>query len=59
MQRTHWLGLFALVTLVLAGAALGRLIGLQFGESLYLAILVPTLIGWWLGRRNPSKDERS
>ena len=59
MQRQHWLGLFALVTLVLAGAALGRLIGLRIGDSLYLAIFVPTLIGWWIGRRNQSKDERS
>ena len=52
MQRQHWLGLFALVTLVLAGAALGRLIGLRIGDSLYLAIFVPTLIGWWIRRRN-------
>lgn len=59
MQRQHWLGLFALVTLILAGTAVGRLIGLRFGDSLYFAIFVPTLIGWWLGRRNLSKDERS
>ena len=59
MQRQHWLGLVALVTLVLTGTALGRILGLRFGDSLYLAIFVPTLIGWWIGRRNQSKDERS
>ena len=59
MQRQHWLGLFALVTLVLAGAALGRVFGMRLGDSLYVAIFLPTLIGWWLGRRKLSKDERS
>lgn len=59
MQRQHWFGLFALVTFVLASAALGRLLGLRFGDSLYLAIFVPTLIGWWIGRRSSRKQERS
>ena len=59
MQRHHWLGLFASLTLVMAGAALGRLIGLRIGDSLYLAIFVPTLIGWWIGRRNQRKEKRS
>ncbi len=59
MQRTHWLGLFALVTLVLAGAALARVLGMRLSESLYLAIFVPTLIGWWIGRRNQRTGEHS
>ncbi|MBK9750782.1 MAG: hypothetical protein IPO91_29025 [Chloroflexi bacterium] len=59
MQRQHWLGLFALITLVLAGTALGRVLGLRLGDSFYLAILVPTLIGWWVGRRNQGTGEPS
>jgi hypothetical protein len=28
---------------------------MRLGDSLYLAIFVPTLIGWWIGRRNQRK----
>ena len=59
MQRQHWLGLFALITLILASAALGRVFGMRLGDSFYLAIFVPTLIGWWIGRRNQRKAEHS
>lgn len=59
MHRQHWLGLFALVTLVLAGAALARVLGMRLGDSFYLAIFVPTLVGWWIGRRNQGKGEPS
>ena len=59
MQRQHWLGLFALVTLVLAGTTIGRMLGMRLGDSFYLAILVPTLVGWWIGRRNRGKGEHS
>lgn len=40
------LGAFALISLLLAGAAVGRVLGLRFGEALYLAVLLLTLIGW-------------
>lgn len=39
-------GGFALVTLLLAGTALGQAVGLRFGEALYLAVLLLTLVGW-------------
>lgn len=59
MQQHHWLGLFALITLVLAGAAIGRIFKLPNGEDIYLAILITALIGWWIGRRSSRKKERS
>ncbi|MBN8638594.1 MAG: hypothetical protein J0M07_24990 [Anaerolineae bacterium] len=59
MQQQHWLGLFALLTLVLAGAAIGRIFKLPNGEGIYLTLLITALIGWWIGRRNGGKKERS
>ena len=59
MQRHHWLGLFALLTLVLAGAAIGRILKLPNGEGIYLAMLAAALIGWWIGRRGSRKKERA
>lgn len=59
MQSHHWLGLFALLTLVLAGAAIGRIYKLPNGEGIYLTLLIPALIGWWIGRRGNRKKERS
>lgn len=44
------LGGFALVTLLLAGAAVGRVLGMSFGEALYLTGLVLVVLGW-LGNR--------
>lgn len=44
------LGGFALVILLLAGAAIGRVLGIGFDEALYLTVLA--LIGSaWLGNR--------
>ena len=48
-------GAFVLVTLLLAGTAIGQVVGLCFGEALYLAVLLLTLVGWlgnhlWLRR---------
>ena len=34
------MGTFALITLILAGAAVGRLLGLRLTEALYIAALV-------------------
>ena len=59
MQSHHWLGLFALLTLVLAGAAIGRIFKLPNGEGIYLTLLITALIGWWIGRRGSRKKERS
>ena len=59
MQKHHWLGMFALLTLVLAGAAIGRIFKLPNGEGIYLTLLVTTLIGWMIGRRSTRKQERS
>ena len=59
MQRHHWLGLFALLTLVLAGAAIGRILKLPNGEGIYLTVFAAALIGWWIGRRSSRKQERS
>ncbi len=56
------LGGFALITLLLAGAAVGRVFGVSFGEVLYLTGLVLVVLGW-LGNRVmlrqavPSADE--
>ncbi|MBE2266676.1 MAG: hypothetical protein IAE80_00490 [Anaerolinea sp.] len=59
MQNYHWLGLFALLTLVVAGAAIGRIVKLPNGEGIYLTVLSAALIGWWIGRRGSRKEERS
>jgi len=59
MQKHHWLGLFALLTLVLAGATIGRFLKLPNGEGIYLIVLSAALIGWWIGRRGSRKKERS
>ena len=58
MQNYHWLGLFALLTLVLAGAAIGRILKLPNGEGIYLTVLAAALIGWWIGWRSNHKKER-
>ncbi len=38
------MGTFALITLVLAGAAVGRLLGLRLTEALYIAALVVVVL---------------
>lgn len=52
------IGLFALVTAVLAGAALGRTFGWSAGEGAYLTMLVSAVIGWWIGRRVRREEQR-
>jgi hypothetical protein len=44
------LGAFALITLLLAGAAVGRVFGMSVGEALYLTALLLVALGW-LGNR--------
>lgn len=56
------LGGFALITLLLTGAAIGRVMGVSLGEALYVTGLLLVILGW-LGNRvllrycaNPSED---
>lgn len=44
------LGGFALLTLLLAGTAIGRVLGFGFDEALYLATLFLILIAWAFNR---------
>jgi hypothetical protein len=44
------LGAFALITLLFTGAAVGRVLGMSFGEALYLTALLLSVLGW-LGNR--------
>ena len=59
------LGGFALVTLLLAGAAVGRVFGMSFGEALYLTGLVLVVFAWlgnWIMLRrcaNPCDDREA
>lgn len=52
------IGLFALVTAVLAGAALGRMFGWSAGEGAYLTMLVIAVVAWWVGRRARRQEKR-
>jgi hypothetical protein len=51
-------GVFALVTAVLAGAALGRMVGWSAGEGAYLTMLLMSLVGWWVMRRARREERR-
>jgi hypothetical protein len=51
LQPHTLMGLFTLLTLVLTGAALGRIIGLTAGEGAYLTALLLAFIGWIAGRK--------
>lgn len=59
------LGVFALITLLLAGAAVGPVLGVSFGEALYLTGVLLVILGWRGNRvmlrycANPSKDQRA
>jgi hypothetical protein len=52
------IGLFAVVTAVLAGATLGRVFGWSSGDGTYLTMLVLAVVGWWMGRRAGRQEER-
>ncbi len=51
LQPHMLMGLFTLLTLVLAGAAVGRILGLTAGEGAYLTTLLLAFIGWIAGRK--------
>lgn len=58
------LGGFALMTLLLAGAAVGRVFGVGFGEALYLTGVLLVVLGWianWLmlRRANPPEEREA
>lgn len=44
------IGGFALVTALLAGTAIGRALGISFGEALYLSVVVLIGIAWIANR---------
>ena len=60
------LGGLALITLLLAGAAVGRVFGMSFGEALYLTGVLLVGLGWLVGNRvllrycaHPSEDREA
>lgn len=57
LQPYMLIGLFTLLTLVLAGAAVGRIIGLTAGEGAYLTGLLLALIGWIAGRKRAEESQ--
>ena len=44
------IGAFALATALLAGTAIGRALGISFGEALYLSVVVLIGITWVANR---------
>lgn len=54
------IGGFALVTSLLAGTAMGRMLGISFDEALYLTVVVFIGITWAVNRfllRQPSSEQ--
>lgn len=48
----HFLtGMFILLTIILAGAGVGRLVGMSASEGAYLTLLALAVVGWLVGRR--------
>lgn len=52
------IGFFGILTAFLAGAAIGRLFGLSAGEGLYLTALALSVLGWFIGRRLPRRENQ-
>ena len=50
------IGLFGLGTAVVAGAAVGQMVGLRPDEGAYLAVLLLALAGWGIGRSTRYRD---
>ena len=51
------MGLFALVTLLLAGAAIGRVFRLPAGDRMYLILLFVAVVVWVVTRRFFRKEQ--
>jgi ABC-type multidrug transport system permease subunit len=58
MQPHVLVGLFALLTAIVAGAVIGRIIGVSAGEGMYLTALVLSAVGWFIGRCANRREER-
>lgn len=58
MIYPHSLGLFVLITLMLAGVAIGRFIGLGPGESIYFTALSIASMGWLVGKGTHRQDQK-
>ncbi len=52
------IGLFAILTALLAGAVIGRLFGLSVGQGLYLTALALAVMGCLIGRYSPRRENR-
>lgn len=55
------IGSFALMTLLLAGTAIGRVLGVSFDEALYLTVVVLIGITWVINRfrlRQPANNAK-
>ncbi len=50
------IGLFAILTALLAGAAVGRLFGLSVGEGLYLTTLALAGVDWLIARYSRCRE---
>lgn len=57
MQMHFSIGLFALLTGLLAGAAIGCLLGMSAREGAYLTALILALLGWLAGRRTRQQGD--
>ena len=51
------IGLLALLTFILAGAAIGRLMGLSATEGIYLTTLTLAVVGWLIARRIRRRED--
>lgn len=51
------IGGFALVTLLLAGTTIGRVLGISFDEALYLSVVVLIGIAWIANRLMPRREQ--
>lgn len=56
LQSHTLMGLFILLTLVLAGAVVARIIGLTAGEGAYRIALLLAFIGWIAGRKRTGEQ---
>ena len=52
------IGLFAVLTALLAGVVIGQLFGLSAGQGHYLTALALALMDWLIGRYSPRMEHR-
>lgn len=57
MQPHILLGLFALLSVLLAGAAIGCSLGLTAGERVYVIALTLAVVAWLTGRRARRQED--